>query len=114
MPGQVPDRSAGGDHVDESKQRRTQLTIPGRKLHRVDVKRAHRMARRARKRSGEPAADLPDLALELPWVNFRRARATSAHIRSDGGMRREPLRSIGGSEASDTVLPGLLDPAVGE
>ena len=61
----VVERPARRDHVDEPKQRRSELAVARRQVHRPGVERAHRVPGRRWDRTGQLGAHSADLVLEL-------------------------------------------------
>ena len=103
MTGQVVEGAACRDDVDEAEERRPQLEVLRRVVHRALVERAQRVPRGRRERRGQLAADPMDVLLEgrrvghvrddtpRPERQFRagiraittmRSRKSGAHIRS--------------------------------
>ena len=68
---EVVERAAGRHDVDEAEQRGLQLRVLGGELHRLLVGRLQRVARRARQRGGELAADREQLLLERALLDHR-------------------------------------------
>ena len=65
MAREVVHRAARRHHVDEAKERRTDLEVGGGELHRARIERLHRVPRRRRERIGELGSDAVDLRLDL-------------------------------------------------
>jgi hypothetical protein len=63
VPGEIVKRAASGRHVHEPEQRRAQLGVLARQLHRLRVERAHRVPRARREARRELASNLPKVAL---------------------------------------------------
>ena len=80
--GEVVERAAGGDDVDEAKQRGAQLVVLGGEVHRAVVERLERMAAVRRERVVQRAPDALDLGLERRG----RVRAAVAHGVSPYGV----------------------------
>ena len=71
---EIVERAAGGDDVDEAKQRGAQLVVLGREVHRAVVERLERVAAVRRKRVVQCAPDAPDLALRASRARPRGGR----------------------------------------
>ena len=89
MAGEVVERAAGGDDVDEPEQRRPQLLIAGGELHRPRVQGAQRLAGARRERGGQGLADAAQLVAHrrLP-LSADLVRAHRAAASQTGGVAR--------------------------
>jgi hypothetical protein len=62
--GEVVERPARGDDVDEPEERGLEVGVGGREVHRLGVERLERVPRRGRHRGRQRLADAEQLALE--------------------------------------------------